>query len=126
MHEKINLTLFQGVLNDDNITILEDGYCYQGHNRANVKLTYYTYANEWSNHDHHKFFKSLDNACAWYKKHMLDRAIYQGACWLSDDDEALAELVNNHDFDYVMNHLTKEQKADALNEWEALTVYCEF
>ena len=126
MENKVNtLTLFEGVLNNDIMNITKDGYYYKNHNKATVKVVYYTYANEWSNHEHKRFFKTIIRACEWYKKNMFDRAIYQGAVWLSDEDEAIAELVNNHDFDYVIKHLTKEQKADALNEWENLTLYCE-
>jgi hypothetical protein len=117
LHTKGTITLYEGCLNDDFVQVLEDGYYYKGHNKAQVVLFYYTYANEWSNHEHKKFFKTLENAIEWYKKSFKDRAIYQGRVWLTDGGEDYTET----DEDGIV--LAKDE--DALNEFDNLTLYCE-
>lgn len=105
--ERAKLTLFEGVLNDDHLIILEDNYYYKGHNKATCKLVYYTFATEWSNKEHKMFFKSIDNALEWYKKHLLDRVIMQGKEWAEDGGEPAKD------------------DTEAINEWENCTLYCE-
>lgn len=107
MHEKATLTLHENVVSTDHITILEDKYYYVGHNKATVKLTYYTYANEWSDREHVKYFKSVDNAIEWYEKNFRDRAIDQGRIWSEEDGTENAS------------------EEEAINIFELCTVYCE-
>ena len=57
--------LYEGVLNDDYLTIGKDGL---------VVITYFTYATEWSNHEHHKTCFDLPRALRWYMDNFPDRA----------------------------------------------------
>ena len=126
MENKVNtLTLFEGVLNNDELIVLTGDYYYKGHNKAKVKIEYYTYANEWGNHKHEKYFKTLENACEWYKKNMLDRVILQGAFWLREDEEHEELKAILEDYGTALEKMTEEQKQDAIDEWESLTLYCE-
>lgn len=122
------LTLFEGVLNNDELIALTGNYYYKGHNKAKVKIEYYTYANEWGNHKHEKYFKTLENACKWYKQNMPDRVVLQGAFWLSEDGgeehKHLKELINK-DYGTAIEQMTEQEKQDAIDEWESLTLYCE-
>lgn len=122
-----SLVFFEGVLNDDNVIVItDDVFKYKNHNSAKVKLTYYTFANEWGNHEHNKYFKTLENACKWYKKNMLDRVILQGAYWLTEGDDEHKELEKLlEDYSTALEKMTDEQKQEAIDEWESLTLYCE-
>lgn len=106
---KNNILLHQNPLTDDAVLELEQGYYYKNHNKSTVKLVYYTYANEWGDKEHVKFFKSIDTAIEWYKKNFRDRAIEQGKFWLLENGYSL-----NNDF----------TDDDCLNEWESLTFDC--
>ncbi len=117
-HEQGRLTLSQGFLNDDEAIILEKGYKFTGHNGATVVIVYYTFATEWSNHEHYKFFKSLENAMAWYKRQFRDRAIYQGRVWLT---EGCPDEYPEKDRDGII--ITTDD--DALTEFDNLTINCE-
>lgn len=128
--EKVELTLFEGVLNSDEMMILKDRWCFVKHNKAKVKITFYTFANEWSDRKNERYFKTLENAVKWYKKNMLDRVILQGGVWLSDsgDDDPeikkITEIING-DYNTAIEKMTEAQKARCIDEWEALTLYCE-
>ena len=117
MSEVQNITLYQGVLNDDFARVLDEKHYYKGHNRARVALFYYTFANEWSDKEGVKFFRTLENAIEWYKKTYRDRAIYQGRVWLSEDTEE----ERKRDDDGII--ITDDD--EALNEFDCLTLYCE-
>lgn len=71
-------TLYEGVLNDDYITVGQDG---------SALLTYYTYATEWSNHQHEKVFNSLGDAVDYYKRQFHSRVFEQGKRWIEEDKE---------------------------------------
>ena len=128
--EKVELTLFDGVLNSDEMMILKDKWYFVKHNKAQVKITFYTYANEWSDRKNERYFKTLENAVKWYKKNMLDRVILQGGVWLSesgDDDPEIKKITEiiNKDYNTAIEKMTEEQKALCVDEWESLTLYCE-
>lgn len=114
------LIAFEGVLNDDRFLV--------NRVKGRTALVYYTYANEWGNHEHVKQFKTLSNACKWYKQNMLDRAILQGAYWLTEDGgeeyKHLKELIDK-DYGTAIEQMTEQEKQDAINEWENMTLYCE-
>lgn len=63
-------TLQEGVLNDDTLYIADDGKVFSGGYVAIVK--YYTYANEWSNREHVKRFKTLKTMQAYLDKNYAD------------------------------------------------------
>lgn len=50
--------LSTGVLNDDKLIVHESG---------EVELVYYTYANEWLNHEHVELYHSIDDAIRDYQ-----------------------------------------------------------
>lgn len=78
MSEKITSSaiLFEGVLNDDEIIEYDKGKRYE--------LRYYTYANEWSNHEHIEHFASADEALAFYQAQFPDRLKAQVE-WMNED-----------------------------------------
>lgn len=129
MNDKIKgiLTLYEGVLNDDTLTLLKDGWHYRGHNNAVVKIEYYTFRNAWENDKHTRFFKTLENALKWYKKEMLDRVIEQGGYWLAESpqdepdkiEDILREKLNNRE------ELTTYEKSLCIDEWDANTLYAD-
>lgn len=128
--EKVELTLFEGVLNSDNVMILKDNWYFTKHNKAKVKITFYTYANEWSNKENTRYFKTLENALKWYKKNMLDRVILQGGAWLTEDggdgeEEAEIKKLIDGDYNTALEKMTEEQKTRCIEEWEMMTLYCE-
>lgn len=64
----MTLVINEGVLNDDELLVAAKGRHF-GNNRTWVyAVRYWTYANEWCNHDHIFYAKSLDNAVKRYKK----------------------------------------------------------
>lgn len=60
--------LFQGVLNDDTIEICDEGKCFNLPKHPTVRVTYWTYANEWSNRKHVFYACSVENAVKRYKR----------------------------------------------------------
>lgn len=118
-HERATLTLYEGCLNDDHVVILEDGFKFTGHNGSTVALVYYTYANEWSNHENIRFFTTLENAMKWYKKEFRDRAVYQGRVWLTEGGD---EEYEKKDEDGIV----VVDDEEALNEFDNFTLYCEY
>lgn len=124
------LTLFEGVLNSDEIEILKSQYAYRLKSCPRVKIEFYTFATEWSDKKNTRYFKTKENALKWYKKIMLDRVILQGGAWLSesgDDDPEIKKITEiiNGDYNTAIEKMTEEQKALCVDEWEALTLYCE-
>ena len=71
-------TLYEGVLNDDSITVFDD---------KSALLTYYTYATEWSNHKHNESFSDLQGAMRFYRKRFTNRVIEQGKRWREEDSD---------------------------------------
>lgn len=71
-------TLYEGVSNDDYITVCEDG---------SVLITYYTYATEWSNTKHEKACYDIDNAMRWYRGKFPSRVVEQGKRWVEEDSD---------------------------------------
>ena len=104
---KATLILYEGVLNDDELEILESQYVYTGRNFATCKITYWTFANEWANNKHEKYFQKVESAIEWYKKNLKDRVIEQGKYWLKEDE------------------ITDPTESEAIDEWENMTLYCE-
>lgn len=124
------LTLFEGVLNDDEIECLKSQYVYTGRNNARYKITFYTFANEWSDKKNERYFKTIENALKWYKKNMLDRVILQGGAWLTEDggdgeEEAEIKKLIDGDYNTALDKMTEEQKTRCIEEWEMMTLYCE-
>ena len=120
-----NLTLFTGVLNEDNVTVLNDGYYYTGHNKSSVKLEYFTYANEWSDRKNVKFFQNLDNALTWYARKFKDRVVFQGAAWLCEDDDSYIRLSDllRQEFSTLIENINQEEKDAAINKWLNVCFY---
>lgn len=62
-------TLRVGVLNDDTISMADDGYKFVNrHASGKFLVTYWTYANAWCNTKHQFVSKSLENAIKRYEK----------------------------------------------------------
>lgn len=108
-HVKAELTLHENCLTTDKVAILEDGYYFKGHNKAQVKLYVYYYANEWGDREEVKFFKTLENALDYYKKHHKERVLEQGKAWLEEGDP---------------EETTTDEACEC--EWDSLTYYCEY
>jgi hypothetical protein len=66
--------LNQNALTDDTITVLEDGKCYKLPKHPRVMVKYYTYANEWGDHEHVFFATTIENALKRYRA-LTKRAI---------------------------------------------------
>lgn len=68
MNNCISLVINEGALNDDELLVVGKGYHF-GNNRNWVYcVRYWTYANEWCNHEHVFYAKTLDNAIKRYKR----------------------------------------------------------
>lgn len=77
----------------------------------NNMLHYFTYATEWTDTEHIKKFKTLEEAIAWYEDNMRERVIAQGKYWLQEDGN-LEENISDE---------------DAINEWRTIVecvAYC--
>lgn len=66
--EKFTIRLYENPLTDDMMTVLNEGYAYKGHNRASVKIVWYSYANEWGDHEHELYARTIEGAIAKYQK----------------------------------------------------------
>ena len=62
------IELHENVLTTDYIEVAPDGYHFKGHNGAKYLLVYYTYANEWSDRENVKYFKSYNRLREFYNK----------------------------------------------------------
>ncbi len=127
---KARLTLFEGVLNNDEMEILKSQYAYRIKGCPSVKITFYTFATSWSDKKNTRYFKTMEEAGEWYKKNMLDRVILQGGAWLTEDggdgeEEAEIKKMIDGDYNTALEKMTEEQKALCVNEWEMMTLYCE-
>lgn len=69
------ITLFQGVLNDDRLEVRRDG----------VYVVVYNYATCWSDAIERKRFDTIDWAIKWYLRHYTSRAREQGKAWRKED-----------------------------------------
>lgn len=72
-------------------------------------LHYFTYATSWTDAEHVKKFKTLEQALEWYEQNMHERVVAQGKYWLEEDGE---------------QDITDEE---AVNEWRTVVecvAYC--
>lgn len=68
-HIEYTETLHEGVLNDDVLHKIKDGYHFSnGHSHGMYLVVYYTYASEWHNHKHQFIAKTYENAIKRYQK----------------------------------------------------------
>ena len=125
--EKVELTLYEGVLNDDNALILKDKWYFKGHNKAQVKITVYEYATAWSDKKIERYFKTLDKALAWYEKEYRNRCILQGKAWLyaqnDESEHGVSGEIDKRNYEEIVAKYTDDE---AISEWENMTVYCEW
>lgn len=74
-------------------------------------LHYFTYATSWTDTEHVKEFKTLEQALEWYEKSMRERVVEQGKYWLQEDGD-------------MIENITDEEAA---NEWRTVVeclAYC--
>ena len=69
------ITLYEGVLNDDTISVAKDG---------KALLEYWTYSTEWNNKLNNFRFENLAKAVAFYQKTLPNRVFEQGKRWLEE------------------------------------------
>lgn len=65
-NNSIEIVLDEYGLNDNTMIIAPEGYHFNGNPKHTVLVYYYTYCNEWCNHEHHFFAESIDNALKRY------------------------------------------------------------
>ena len=65
-HVEYSLVLEQGALNDDTLYKIEKGWHYGNNPRNKFCVVYWTYANEWCNHQHHFYAQSIEAAIERY------------------------------------------------------------
>lgn len=82
--------------------VLTDDYVERG------VLHYFTYATEWSDHEHIKEFNTTAEALEWYENNFHERVVAQGEYWIAEADG-------------VGGDITEEE---AVGEWEDLTYGC--
>lgn len=63
-----NVTLYEGVLNDDTMEICERGKCFKLPKHPTVRVTYWTYASEYHNNKNVFYACSVENALLRYKR----------------------------------------------------------
>lgn len=74
-------------------------------------LHYFTYATCWTDTEHIKKFKTLEDAIKWYEDNMRERVIAQGKYWLQEDGDLEENITDD----------------DAINEWHTIVecvAYC--
>lgn len=77
----------------------------------NTTLHYFTYATCWTDTEHIKKFKTLEDAIKWYEDNMRERVIEQGKYWLQEDGDLEENITDD----------------DAINEWHTIVecvAYC--
>lgn len=62
------ITIHENALTSDTLEKAPKGYHFTGHNGSVYHLTYYTYANEWGDKDHHLYGRTLESVLARYEK----------------------------------------------------------
>ena len=62
------LVINEGVLNDDELLIAENGKCFNHNPKYKYAVRYWTYANEWCNHPHVFYATTPENALKRYKR----------------------------------------------------------
>ena len=67
-HTEYSLVLEQGALNDDTLYKIEKGWHYGNDKRNKFCVVYYTFANEWCNHEHHFYARTIGAAIERYIK----------------------------------------------------------
>ena len=65
-HTEYELVLQEGVLNDDTLYKAEQNWYFGKNPRFKFCVIYYTYANEWCNHKHFFFAKTIEAAIERY------------------------------------------------------------
>lgn len=101
MHDDKNVNTFTlrvGDINDDHILVAASGYVFSGGYKALVKS--YTYATTWTNNEHIRRFRTLDNALKYISKHYdyyscvecglhYDAEMNENGCGVDEDGEKL-------------------------------------
>ena len=64
----VEVSIHENPLTCDKIEKTKEGYYWRGHNKAKYKLTYYTYANEWSDRENVVYGKTLESVLKKYDK----------------------------------------------------------
>ena len=109
---KTIIPLYVGVLNDDEMEILKSQYVYNADESkmddASVKITYYTYATEWTDNKHERYFRDIESAVKWYKKEFTARVIESGRYSLEEWERVDGEKYGSDD------------DLKCLEEWENL------
>lgn len=81
------LVINEGALNDDELLVAVKGYHF-GRNRKWVyAVRYWTYANEWCNHEHIFYAESVENALKRYEKETkreVDEDMYSSLIMCAD------------------------------------------
>lgn len=103
MNNHVNtFTLRVGGINDDYIEVARKGYVFSGGYKAILKS--YTYATPWTNNEHIRRFRTLDNALKYISKHYdeykciecglhLDDEMNENGCGVDGDGEKLCTLL---------------------------------
>lgn len=68
MNNTNQIDIHDNALTTDYVVRLADGYCYKGRNGARYKIVYYTYANEWGDHEHSIYGRTLEAVLNRYNK----------------------------------------------------------
>lgn len=84
-------TLYEGVLNDDYITVNSDN---------TATLTTYTFATEWSNTEHKAEFPDIEKAIKSYRREFPDRVFEQGKRWIEEDSDGDDYNINDTPEEY--------------------------
>ena len=61
------MVLREDVLTDDILQVADNGKCF-GRRDYKVQVVYYTYANEWSNHEHFFHARTVESALKRYER----------------------------------------------------------
>ncbi len=117
-------TLFEGVLNDDYIEVINGDACFGGDSNKKVAIHYFVYATEWTNTHKGKSFESVEKALAWYKKEFRDRAIAQGKAWLFADDEKYHEIASEIDDAKYNEIVGKYTDGESISKFEEIVGVC--
>lgn len=94
------ITLYEGVLNDDTLTINNEEKVLK------VQIEYYLYATPNSNTKKVIYFDSFDEAIEWYKNNFKERVIKQGESYIKEEyeeEDCIYTISNNEAIDEWCN-----------------------
>lgn len=118
-------TLFEGVLNDDYIEVINGDACFGGDSNKKVAIHYFLYATEWTNTHKGKSFESVEKALKWYEKEFRDRAIEQGKAWLySERDEENDGVASEIDEAKYKEIVGKYTDGESISKFEEIVSVC--